>query len=81
MDLNFFKQFSKIDIVGHPNADFDSRLSCHLIKYILTKHGMDAEIVLPDKIEDVYFEEKAKMLGFQYQDLDDFRDDSVLAMA
>lgn len=53
MDLNFFKQFSKIDIVGHPNADFDSRLSCHLIKYILTKHGMDAEIVLPDKIERV----------------------------
>lgn len=80
MDLNFFKQFSKIDIVGHPKADFDSRLSCHLMKYILNRHGVDAEVVLPDGIEDSYFEEKGKELGFEYQDLTSFRDDSVLIL-
>lgn len=80
MDLNFFKQFSKIDIVGHAKADFDSRLSCHLMKYILNRHGIDAEVVLPDGIEDSYFEAKAKEFDFKYQDLTNFRDDSVLIL-
>lgn len=80
MNLNFLKQFPKIDIVGHRNADFDSRLSCHLMKYILARHGIDAEVVLPDGIEDFYFEAKAKEFGFKYQDLTNFRDDSVLIL-
>lgn len=80
MDLNFLKQFPKIDIAGHAKADFDSRLSCHLMKYILDRHGIDAEVVLPDGIEDSYFEAKAKEFGFKYQDLTNFRDDSVLIL-
>lgn len=80
MDLNFLRQFSKIDIVGHRNADFDSRISCHLMKYALTNYGIDAEVVIPDGIEDPWFKEKAKEIGFEYQDCTNFRDDSVLVL-
>lgn len=58
IDLKSLAQYKNIKIIGHKHADFDSMTSGYLLEHIFINLGINAQFVLQDDEEDIFFKEK-----------------------
>lgn len=58
IDITSLAKYDMIKIIGHKHADFDSMVSGYLLEHIFINLGINAQFVLQDDEEDIFFKEK-----------------------
>lgn len=58
INIDELRRYPNIKIIGHKHADFDSMVSGYFLENIFLNLGINAQFVLQDNEEDVFFKEK-----------------------